>query len=83
LRDLFGNPFRAVSLDPAWMAWHGGLIVAMARHMYETRDFADFAMLGGLLEEAGCRDEQVLAHCRSGQEHARGCHVVDLVLGKL
>jgi hypothetical protein len=22
LRDIFGNPFRAVTLDPAWRSWH-------------------------------------------------------------
>jgi hypothetical protein len=23
LRDVFGNPFRPVSVDPAWLAWNG------------------------------------------------------------
>src|SRR5215472_1439330 len=35
------------------------------------------------LEEAGCTDQDILAHCRSGGEHVRRCWVVDLVLGKL
>ena len=32
-----------------------------------------------LNKDAGCTDRTVLDHCR---EHARGCWVVDLVLGK-
>ena len=35
------------------------------------------------LQDAGCEDEQVLAHCRDEKAvHVRGCWVVDLVLGK-
>jgi hypothetical protein len=40
------------------------------------------AVLADALEEAGCRDQDILAHCRSGGEHVRGCWVVDLLLGK-
>src|SRR5262249_55509721 len=24
IRDIFGNPFRPVTIDPAWLAWNGG-----------------------------------------------------------
>ena len=34
------------------------------------------------LEEAGCDDPDVAAHCRAEKQHARGCWVVDLALGK-
>jgi hypothetical protein len=39
-------------------------------------------VLADALQEAGCEDDEVLAHCRAGGPHARGCWVVDLVLGK-
>jgi len=39
-------------------------------------------ILADALEEAGCTAEDILAHCRSGGEHVRGCWVVDLILGK-
>jgi hypothetical protein len=39
-------------------------------------------LLADALEEAGCTDQEVLKHCRSGGEHVRGCFVVDLILGK-
>mgnify|MGYP000107719138 CR=1 FL=1 len=34
------------------------------------------------LQEAGCEDGELLAHCRGPGPHVRGCWVVDLVLGK-
>jgi hypothetical protein len=82
LRDVFGNSFRPVSFDPSWLAWHGGLLVSMARRMYDSRDFTDMAVLADALEEAGCTDADILGHCRSGGEHIWGCWVVDLILGK-
>ena len=39
-------------------------------------------VLGDALEEAGCDGTEVLAHCRGGGDHARGCWVVDLALGR-
>jgi hypothetical protein len=82
LRCILGNPFRPVTIDPGWLTWHDGLLVSMARQMYESRDFTDMPILADALEEAGCTDQDILGHCRSGREHVRGCWVVDLVLGK-
>jgi hypothetical protein len=82
LRDILGNPFRPVTLDPAWLTWHDSLLVSMARRMYESRDFTDMPVLADALEEAGCQDQNILGHCRSGGGHVRGCWVVDLLLGK-
>ncbi len=82
LRCVFGNPFRPATIDPAWLTWHDGLIVSMARQMYESRDFIDMPILADALEEAGCTNQDFLGHCRSGGEHVRGCWVVDLLLGK-
>jgi hypothetical protein len=82
LRCIFGNPFRPAAIAPGVLAWHDGLLVAQAQRMYESRDFAEMAVTADMLEDAGCRDAQVLAHCRSPGGHARGCFVVDLLLGK-
>jgi hypothetical protein len=82
LNDLFGNPFRPITINPAWLTWHGGLLVSMARRMYDSRDFADMPVLADALEEAGCQEQDILDHCRSGGEHVRGCWLVDLLLGK-
>jgi hypothetical protein len=79
LRDIFGNPFRPVAFDPAWRT---STAVALARQMYESRDFALMPILADALQDAGCENEDVLAHCRGTGPHVRGCWVVDLVLGK-
>jgi hypothetical protein len=82
LRDIFGNPFRPIALTPAWLTWHDGLLVSMARRMYDSRDFSDMPVLADALEEAGCDHADILAHCRQPGEHVRGCWVVDAILGK-
>jgi len=82
LRDIFGNPFRPVTLDPAWLTWNDGCAVAIARRIYDERRFDELPILGDALEEAGCTSGDILSHCRQGGEHVRGCWVVDLVLGK-
>jgi hypothetical protein len=82
VRCIFGNPFRLLALDPAWLTWHGGLLVSMAQRMYDSRDFSDMPVLADGLEEAGCTDADILGHCRLGGEHVRGCWLIDLLLGK-
>jgi hypothetical protein len=83
LRDLFGNPFRPAPVVPAsCLSWHDGLIPKLAQAIYEEWAFDRLGVLGDALEEAGCADEAILGHCHSGGEHARGCWLVDLVLGK-
>jgi hypothetical protein len=79
LRDIAGNPFRPVAFDPSWRT---EAAVALARGMYESRDFAPMPVLADALEDAGCAEPDILAHCRKPGLHVRGCWVVDLVLGK-
>ena len=50
--------------------------------MYDDRDFAAMPILADALEEAGCDNADILAHCRAPGVHVRGCWVVDLVLSK-
>jgi hypothetical protein len=82
VREVFGNPFRPAPADPSWLAWNGGAAVKLARAIYEERRFADLPVLADALEEAGCRDEAVLAHCRQPGGHVPGCWAVDAVLGR-
>jgi hypothetical protein len=79
IRDIFGNPFRPVAVDPSWRT---STVVALAQQMYESRDFAPMPVLADALQDAGCDNEDVLAHCRGAGPHVRGCWVVDLILGK-
>ncbi|HEY1191931.1 MAG TPA: hypothetical protein VGE74_30150, partial [Gemmata sp.] len=79
LRDIFGNPFRPITLSPAWRT---DTARALARQMYESRDFSALPILADALQDAGCDAAEVLGHCREPGEHARGCWAVDLVLGQ-
>ena len=54
----------------------------LAAHIYDARDFSAMPILADALQDAGCGDEQVLTHCRANKPHARGCWVVDAILGK-
>jgi len=82
LHDIFGNPFRPITIDPSWLEWNGGTVVKLAQAIYDERAFDRLPILADALEEAGCSDQDILGHCRSGGGHVRGCWVVDLVLGK-
>jgi len=80
MRDIFGNPFRPVAFDPAWRT---DTAVAVARQMYESREFGAMPILADALQDAGCEDEHILSHCRdTSAPHVRGCWVCDLVLNK-
>jgi hypothetical protein len=79
LREVAGNPFRPVQFSPTWRT---STAVALARQMYDGRDFSPMPILADALQDAGCQDEVVLIHCRGEGPHVRGCWVVDLLLGK-
>jgi hypothetical protein len=80
VRDIFGNPFRPVSFDAEWRT---STAVLLAKQMYDSRDFSTMPILADALQDAGCDNADILTHCRdANQVHARGCWVVDLVLGK-
>jgi hypothetical protein len=79
-RCVFGNPFRPAAFDPRWLS---ETAVAVAAGIYAERAFDRLPVLADALEEAGCDHPDVLAHCRGPGPHARGCWVVDGVLGKV
>jgi hypothetical protein len=89
LRDIFGNPFRPVSIAPAILTWNDSTVVRLAqaaydeRHMPEgTLDNGRLAILADALEEAGCTNQDILGHLRGPGPHVRGCWAVDLCLGR-
>jgi hypothetical protein len=81
LRDVF-TPFRTPAVDPAWLRWKRKTIPKLAATIYDERAFDRLPVLADALEEAGCTDAAILAHCRGPDPHARGCWAIDLLLGK-
>jgi hypothetical protein len=82
LRDIVGNPFRPVGVDPLWLSWRDGTVAKIAQTIYEERAFDRLPILADALEDAGCTNEDILNHCRETGEHVRGCWVVDLLTGR-
>ena len=83
VRCIFANPFRPLpDIDPAWLARNGGAVRKLAASIHAERRFGDLPVLADALEEAGCTDQDILRHCRGGGEHALGCWVLNLLLGK-
>jgi hypothetical protein len=78
LRDIVGNPFRPAILGTNCRPPE---VVHFGRTIYDQRAFEWLPELADSLEEAGCTDAEVLAHCRQPGEHVLGCWGLDLVLG--
>jgi hypothetical protein len=84
LRDIFGNPFRPLVVDRAWLP---PTVVALAQAAYDELlpsgelDRDRLLILADALEEAGATGE-ILDHLRSAGPHVRGCFVIDALLGK-
>jgi len=80
LRDIFGNPFRPVSINPSWLT---STVLALAQGIYQERAFDRLLILADALQDAGCEYEDILNHFRNpNATHVRGCWALDLVLGK-
>src|SRR5262249_38059409 len=86
VREVLGNPFRPVTLDPPWRT---PTVKALALTAYDDRvpstgtlDPACLAVLADALEDAGCDNADLLSHLRGPGPHVRGCWALDLLLGK-
>jgi hypothetical protein len=86
-RDIFANPFSpAPRLEPACSTPQ---VLSLARLAYEQRKLPEgtfeperLVALAGALEEAGCREAELLEHLREAGPHVRGCWAVDLILAR-
>jgi hypothetical protein len=82
-REITANPFHPPPpLPSSVLTWNGGTVPHLAQGIYAERAFDRLPILADALEDAGCHDAGILAHCRGPGPHVRGCWVVDLLLGK-
>jgi len=80
VRCVVGNPFLRTHFDRAWAT---DTAKTLAQQMYDSREFGAMPILADALQDAGCENDDILAHCRDPHAtHVRGCWVCDLVLGK-
>ena len=85
LRDLIGNPLQQGTAETSWLT---PMVIALAQAAYDDRtlpsgylDSTRVAVLADSLEDAGA-NAGLLAHLRGPGLHVRGCHVVELVVGR-
>ncbi len=86
VHEIAGNPFKPFRFDPAWRT---DTVVGLATAIDAGRHFDRMPILADALLDADCDEETVLRHCRGteahapdGPAHARGCWVIDLILGR-
>ncbi len=80
VRCVVRNPFVPVRFDRAWAT---DTATILAQQMYDSREFGAMPVLADALQDAGCENDDILAHCRDPHAaHVRGCWVCDLVLAR-
>ena len=73
LRDVLGPfPFRTFRMHGPWLTWQRGIVPAIAQEISEERAFGRLPILADALEDSGCCDPEILAHCRSQGPHVLG-----------
>ena len=93
-REIVGNPFRPWKVVPEFLG--GGVIrpdgrtdrlsrtvLDLAESIHAGQAFDRLPILADALEESGVTDPDILAHCRTGTGHVRGCWALDVVRGKV
>lgn len=78
VRDVFGNRFCSRVETHRFTA----SITALAQAIYDDSAFDRLPILADALEDSGCHNSEILAHCRGPGPLVRGCWVVDMLLGK-
>ncbi len=79
VREIFGHAFKPVAFHTSCLSFDA---VNLAQKIYDDRAFDRMPILADALMDAGCDNGEIIAHCRGNGPHARGCWVVDLLLGK-
>lgn len=77
LEHLHRDFVRFTDPHPAYLA---ETVQLLARAIRDRREFDVLPVLADALQEAGCENEVVLAHCRDVNEHTDACWVADLIL---
>lgn len=78
VRDLLGNPFRQIKIDPIWQS---PMVMEIAEAIYLRQSFHEMQNLAQEIEKAGCCDTEIINHVKK-QQHFRGCWLIDLLLNK-
>lgn len=69
--------YRLECVEP-WMTVD---VIEIAQEIYSKHKFDSMPILGDALEDGGCIDLRLLQHCRDKKPHAKGCWLLDIILG--
>jgi hypothetical protein len=61
------------AMDPAWLLWNDGTVAKLVQAIGDEQAFGRLPILADALEESGCKDAAILAHCREPGPHAGYC----------
>ncbi len=82
IKDMFRDPRLSLpnknKVD--WRKVDNQQVITLSRAIYQDRDYTALPILADALEDSGCDDQVMLAHCRDSKEHYRGCWVLDEIL---
>jgi hypothetical protein len=80
--EVFGNPFRPLKVERAWLTASDGAALAMARWIDEEWRIDEMPYLADALTDAGCSADALIRHLRDEGPHVRGCWALDALLGR-
>jgi hypothetical protein len=75
---VFVRPALRPVLDRAWLT---STVVTLARGIRDEAASDRMPILADALQDMGCEEPALLAHCRGPGPHVRGCWVIDLLIG--
>lgn len=79
IQDLAGQPMHDTKISPAWRTPD---VIGLATAIDTETAYQHLPILADSLEESGCDNQAILAHCRNTliSEHFRGCWVIEQIL---
>jgi ATP-dependent Clp protease ATP-binding subunit ClpA len=70
------------ALSNSCLSFNHGAVLLLARRISVEHCWQELPKLAETLEQAGCRDAEILTHLRETGDHSGNCWVVDLLLAK-
>ncbi len=68
-------------VDPEWLHRSDATALGLAEAIRAEGKYGNLPILADALEEAGCDNAEILAHCRERARHRTTCWVIELLLG--
>jgi hypothetical protein len=78
--DSSGMPLPLPVIEPGWLTWNSGCVLAMAEGILTRRSFDGMPILADALQDAGCEDEVLLGHLRAYTDHTANCWTLRLII---